>query len=69
VGSPTTYVAILIGGNILFVVIPLVTYARRKPHWKTQEGAADFEPFNWEKKGTHPGAGPASLAPVAPAKK
>lgn len=69
VGSPTTYVAILIGGNILFVVIPLVTYARRKPHWKTQEGAVDFEPFNWEKKGTHPGAGPASLAPLAPVKK
>jgi len=35
VGSPTTYVAILIAGNVLFVAIPLLIYAARKPHWKT----------------------------------
>lgn len=56
VGSPTTYVAILIGGNIFFLIIPLVTYAVRKPHWKTKDGAEDaFEPFTWEKAGCHPG--------------
>lgn len=47
VGSPTTYVAILIGGNILFVAIPLVIYWLRKPHWKSAE-ATEMEPFSWE---------------------
>ena len=55
VGSPTTYVAILIAGNVLFVAIPLLIYAARKPHWKTTEGTADFEPFGWEVEGRHPG--------------
>ena len=55
VGSPTTYVAILIGGNVLFVIVPLVIYAIRKPHWQTEEGTADFEPFTWEKEGRNPG--------------
>lgn len=48
VGSPTTYVTILIVGNLLFVGIPLLIYASRKPEWKTEAGAADFEPFGWE---------------------
>ena len=56
VGSPTSYVLILIVGNLLFVTIPLVIYALRKPHWKTAEGAADFEPFGWELEGRHTGA-------------
>ena len=55
VGSPTAYVAILIGGNVLFVIVPLVIYAIRKPHWQTAEGTADFEPFTWQKEGRHPG--------------
>lgn len=55
VGSPTTYVLILIAGNVLFIAIPLLIYAARKPHWKSDEGAADFEPFGWEKEGRHPG--------------
>ncbi|MCU0897053.1 MAG: amino acid permease [Burkholderiales bacterium] len=54
VGSPTTYIAILIAGNVLFVAIPLLIYAARKPHWKTAEGSADFEPFGWETEGRHP---------------
>ena len=57
VGSPRAYVAILIGGNALFVIVPLVIYAIRKPHWKTAEGTADFEPFTWEKAGRQPGNG------------
>ena len=49
VGSPKAYVAILIGGNLLFVALPLVIYAIRKPHWRTADGTVDFEPFTWEK--------------------
>jgi len=51
VGSPTTYVLLLIGGNVLFVVLPLVIYAVRRPSWKTTSGTANFEPFNWQKRG------------------
>jgi len=54
VGSPMTYVGILIAGNVFFVAIPLLLYAVRKPHWKTAEGASDFEPFGWEAEGRHP---------------
>ena len=55
VGSPTTYVAFLVAGNLVFAGIPLVVYAMRKPHWKTAEGASEFEPFGWEVEGRHPG--------------
>lgn len=48
VGSPSTYIWILIAGNIFFVAIPLIIYALRKADWKTKEGTADFEPFNWQ---------------------
>jgi len=50
VGSPALYVAILIGGNIFFLSIPLVIYAIRKPSWKTQEGSMDFKPFIRDRK-------------------
>ncbi|WP_338863853.1 putative glutamine/gamma-aminobutyrate antiporter GadC [Myxococcus stipitatus] len=58
VGSPLTYVLILIAGNVLFVAVPLAIYARRKASWRTAVGSADFAPFNWEKRGGlgHPGA-------------
>lgn len=56
VGSPTAYIWILIAGNVIFVAIPFIIYALRKPHWKTEEGSADFEPFNWEKEGRMPGS-------------
>ncbi len=49
VGSPTLYVLLLIGGNVLFVLIPLAIYAKRRPAWKTPQGTADFAPFDWEK--------------------
>ena len=55
VGSPATYIGILIAGNVLFVVLPIVLYAMRKPHWKTTEGDADFAPFGWEVEGRAPG--------------
>lgn len=47
VGSPATYVGILIAGTLLFVAIPLVLYSVRKPEWRVQ--GSDFEPFSWEK--------------------
>lgn len=56
VGSPSTYIWILIAGNIVVVAIPFIIYALRKPHWKTPEGSADFEPFDWDKEGRMPGA-------------
>ena len=69
VGSPTAYIAFLIGGNIFFLAIPLVIYAIRKPYWRTVEGTELFEPFTWEKEGRHPGTEqgtqPAAAAAVA----
>ncbi|MFO1037251.1 MAG: amino acid permease [Geminicoccaceae bacterium] len=54
-GGPATYVGFLIAGTVVCVAIPFLIYASRKPHWRTPEGAADFEPFNWEREGRHPG--------------
>ncbi|RJS17698.1 amino acid transporter [Corallococcus sp. H22C18031201] len=51
VGSPVTYVLILVAGNILFVAIPLVLYARRRPDWRSASRMQDLAPFNWEKPG------------------
>lgn len=53
VGSPTTYVLILIILTVFFVTLPFVIYANRKPHWKDEN--ADFAPFTWELENTHPG--------------
>ncbi len=50
VGSPVTYVLILIAGNVLFVVIPLFLYAKRRASWRTASGASDLAPFNWERR-------------------
>ena len=66
VGSPTTYVWILIAGNVIFVAIPLIIYAIRKPHWTTAEGTSDFEPFDWQKEGRQPGQQQASAEAARP---
>ena len=50
VGSPITYVLLLIGCNVFFVALPLILFAIKRPSWKTSAGSADFAPFNWEKK-------------------
>ena len=69
VGSPTTYVGILIGLTVFFVAIPFLVYGIRKTHWR--DPSADFAPFTWEAEGGHPGipstsaARPSDLA-VAP---
>jgi len=52
VGSPTIYVMILIGGNVLVVAIPFVIYALRKPNWKSKSADDAMTPFSWEKTAT-----------------
>ena len=53
IGSPTTYVILLIVLAIIFVLIPFIIYACRKPHWKDEQ--TDFAPFTWEIENSHPG--------------
>ena len=47
VGSNTVWFLVLILGAILFVVIPFIIYANRKPSCKAAD--ADIEKFEWEK--------------------
>ncbi|MGS0727179.1 putative glutamine/gamma-aminobutyrate antiporter GadC, partial [Shewanella sp. 0m-11] len=54
VGSPETFVAILVILTIVFVSIPLFIYKARKPHWRDPE-VTDFAPFTWEIEDKHPG--------------
>jgi putative glutamate/gamma-aminobutyrate antiporter len=60
VGSPTTYVGILIGLTVFFVAMPFVIYAVRKAHWRDPN--SDFAPFTWEAEGGHPGIPSSSAA-------
>ena len=48
VGSNKVWFLVLIIGAIIFVGIPFIIYASRKPSWKAAD--ADIEPFEWEKK-------------------
>lgn len=50
VGSPAIYVGILIVGVLVFVGIPMVIYAMRRPDWADPTERAQFEPFGWEKR-------------------
>ena len=47
VGSNKVWFLVLIFGAIIFVVIPFIIYANRKPSWKAAD--ADIEKFEWEK--------------------
>ena len=47
VGSNAVWYAVLIIGAVIFVGIPFIIYAMRKPSWKAAD--ADFEKFEWEK--------------------
>ena len=49
VGSPATYVWILIVGNLIVVAIPFIIFAVRKPAWKSTSADDAMEPFSWEK--------------------
>lgn len=47
VGSTTVWFAVLIIGAIVFVGIPFIIYAMRKPSWRAE--GTNFEKFHWQK--------------------
>lgn len=51
-GSPVVYIGILLVGVAIFVAIPLVIYAVRKPSWRNPN--AHFYPFDWQIEGRKP---------------
>ena len=46
-GSNTVWYAVMFGGCIVFVAIPFIIYALRKPSWQDKD--SQFQPFHWEK--------------------
>lgn len=46
-GSTTVWYAVLFGGVALFVILPFIIYACRKPSWVNKN--SDFVPFHWQK--------------------
>ncbi|MEM8852926.1 MAG: putative glutamine/gamma-aminobutyrate antiporter GadC [Pseudomonadota bacterium] len=46
IGNPALFVGFLVAGAIIFVGIPLVIYALRRPSWVQAD--ADFAPFSWQ---------------------
>ncbi len=60
-GSTTVWYAVLFGGVALFVILPFVILAFRKPSWRGA-GASSFVPFHWEKS-------PAAQAQLAAARR
>lgn len=51
-GSPVVYIGILIIGVCVFVALPLIVYAKRKPSWRNPD--AHFYPFDWQIEGRKP---------------
>ena len=51
-GNPVVYIGILLAGVAVFVAIPLVIYACRKPSWRNPD--AHFYPFDWQIEGRRP---------------
>lgn len=51
-GSPVVYIGILLVGVAIFVALPLVVYAKRKPSWRNPQ--AHFYPFDWQIEGRKP---------------
>ena len=52
-GSPAVYIGILLLGTAVFVALPLVVYALRRPSWRNPD--AHFYPFDWQIEGRKPG--------------
>lgn len=46
-GSTTVWYAVLFGGVALFVILPFIIYACRKPSWVNKN--SNFVPFHWQK--------------------
>lgn len=51
-GSPYVYVGIIITGVAVFIALPLVVYAMRKPTWRNPN--THFYPFDWQIEGRRP---------------
>ena len=51
-GSPVVYIGILLSGVGIFVALPLIVYAVRKPSWRNPQ--AHFYPFDWQIEGRKP---------------
>ena len=64
VGSPSTYMLYLLILVAIFVAIPLIIYACRKPEWKDPN--SDFEPFTWEVKTAEEAAAKANAVKATP---
>ncbi|MBB5144062.1 putative glutamine/gamma-aminobutyrate antiporter GadC [Desulfovibrio intestinalis] len=60
VGSPESYVMYLVVLVAIFIAIPLIIFALRKPEWR--DPSSDFEPFTWEKEQAQNQAGAQSSA-------
>ncbi|MBR3678174.1 MAG: amino acid permease [Alistipes sp.] len=48
-GSKVVWYSVLIGGAVVVIIIPLIIYAMRKPHWQSKESGTQFAKFHWEK--------------------
>ena len=46
-GSNAVWYGVMFGGCIVFVAVPFIIYALRKPSWKDAE--SEIQPFHWEK--------------------
>lgn len=65
VGSPSTYVGILIGLTLFFCALPFVIYWMRKPEWRADN--SDFAPFTWQAAAAVSSASPANVrTPAVP---
>ncbi|MCM1356842.1 MAG: amino acid permease [Staphylococcus sp.] len=51
-GNPVVYVGIIVIGVGLFLALPLIVYAKRKPSWRNPD--AHFYPFDWQIEGRKP---------------
>lgn len=51
-GSPIIYIGIIVVGVGLFLALPLIVYACRKPSWRNPN--AHFYPFDWQIEGRKP---------------
>ena len=51
-GNPIVYVGILLIGSAVFIALPLIVYACRKPSWRNPN--AHFDPFDWQIEGREP---------------
>ena len=49
-GSSLNWIVMLIIGNTIGVVIPLIIYSFKKASWKSNDPGDIFEPFSWETK-------------------